>query len=82
MLLISKVVARSYELCVCVLERERERERERENSVPKWNMVKKLVSGRQKWFISEIGKGVNVRRSIKLHGPLIFFVSFFTLFNF
>ena len=53
MLLISKVVARSYELCVCVSVRERERE----NSVPKWNMVKKLVSGEQKWFISEIGKG-------------------------
>ena len=34
---------------VCVRERERERE--------KWNMVKKLVSGEQKWFISEIGKG-------------------------
>ena len=30
MLLISKVVARSYELCVCVCKRERERERERE----------------------------------------------------
>ena len=48
-------------MCVCVCERERERERERENSVLKWNMVKKLVFGGQKWFISKIGNGVNVR---------------------
>ena len=47
MLLISKVVERSCEFCVCKRERERE----------KWNMVKKLVSGEQKWFKSEIGKG-------------------------
>ena len=58
-MLLSKVVARSCEIFF-------------EDSVPKWNMVKKLVFEGQKWNGSKIRNGVNVRwRSPILSLPLL-----------